>query len=150
MIVFTDSNGVIYDVGENTTGDESLNRIEITDENNPFAGWSKGKICCYKCQVIDGRVVMMTPAVDSRLIRNFDNDSKAIETITPYTVTKNAYIDDTEVVFTDVPDGNMSVYVKDNEGNYPLYTVERTGNIVTVHFDPLETVTTVTISVIGG
>lgn len=68
--------------------------------------------------------------------------------VTPYTVTKNAYIDDTEVIFTDVPDGNMSVYVKDNEGNYPAYTVERTGNIVTIHFEPLETVTTVTISVL--
>ena len=71
-----------------------------------------------------------------------------IAEITPYTVTKTAYIDDTEMTFTDVPDGNMSVFIKDSEGNYPSYTVERSGDRVTVSFEALEQITTVTISVL--
>lgn len=74
--------------------------------------------------------------------------TKKIDEITPYTLTKTAYIDDTELVFTDVPDGNMSVFVKDSEGNYPSYTVERSGDRVTVSFEALKQITTVTISVL--
>lgn len=66
----------------------------------------------------------------------------------PYTATQTAYIDDTEIVFEGVKEGNLSVYVKDKDGNYPDYTVERAGERVTVHFEPLENETTVTISII--
>lgn len=72
-----------------------------------------------------------------------------IEDLTPYTVAKTAYIEDTEIAFTDIPDGTMSVSVKDTEGNYPNYTTERTSDKVTIHFsEPLSKVTTVTISVL--
>lgn len=74
--------------------------------------------------------------------------SEHIAEITPYTVTKTAYIDDTEITFTEVPDGNMSVFVKDSEGNYPSYTVERSGDRVTVSFEALKQITTVTISIL--
>lgn len=75
-----------------------------------------------------------------------DDAVSGVERLTPYTETKTAYIDDTEIIFENVTEGNLSVYVKDSEGNYPNYTVERMGDRVTVHFEPLEYVTTVTIS----
>ena len=62
--------------------------------------------------------------------------------ITPTILTKTAYLDDTEVVFTDVPAGNMTVYFD------KPYTVERDNNIVRITFEPLEEVATVTISIL--
>ena len=135
MKIYVNAEGVIFDVGVNTTGDNSLREVEINDNGNPFSGWSKGKICCYKVAVQDGVVTMMTPAVDSRIIRNFD-------AVSPKTFTKTAYIEDTECIFTDVPEGNMTVFCPVN------YTVERMDNRVTVYFDPLEAVTEITISII--
>lgn len=67
MIVYVNSNGEIHDVG--TTTDETLSPVEIIDdEENPFHGWSDARICCYRVQVVEGRVVMMTPYVSSILI----------------------------------------------------------------------------------
>lgn len=71
-----------------------------------------------------------------------------VESMTPYTETKTAYILDTEVTFENVPAGNLTVYIKDSEDNYPNYTIERIQDRVTVHFDPLEYVTKVTISIL--
>ena len=79
MIVFTDSEGRIKDV--NTTSDSSLIPQEINDEDNPFNGWSVAKICCYKVQVKDGVVVMMTPYIDSRLIDYMDTLGKQNEAL---------------------------------------------------------------------
>lgn len=78
-----------------------------------------------------------------------DTASKVVE-LTPYTESKTAYIGDTSVIFLDVPEGNLSVYVKDIDGNYPNYTVERSAEGVAVYFEALENVTEVTISIIGG
>ena len=70
-----------------------------------------------------------------------------ISDITPYTQTKTAYIGDTEVSFC-IPKGNLSIFVKDSEGNFPTYTVEKTETGIKVVFEPLEYVTEVAISVI--
>jgi hypothetical protein len=69
------------------------------------------------------------------------------ESLMPYTETKTAYIDDTEVIFTDVPTGNLSVYLSDTNGGFPSFTVERVLDTIMVHFEPLEYVTKVTISI---
>ena len=66
---------------------------------------------------------------------------EAIKDLTPYTDTKQAYIGDTEAVFTNAPQGNLTVFM---DGDY---TVDREGGIITVHFEPLEEVTTITISI---
>lgn len=71
-----------------------------------------------------------------------DDTAIKVDDITPVTMTKTAYIDDTECIFTDVPTGNVSVYI-----GVP-HTVERDGDRVTVRFEPLEEVQTVTINVI--
>lgn len=68
---------------------------------------------------------------------------KSVSDITPYTETKTAYIGDTEVVFTNVPQGNLSVYFDTPTD----YSVERTKDAIAVTFDALDEVTTVTISV---
>lgn len=74
--------------------------------------------------------------------------TEKIDEITPYTLTKTAYIDDTEVVFESVPQGNLSVFVVDSENNYPAYTLERTADRLKVSFEPCTSITTVTISVL--
>lgn len=71
-----------------------------------------------------------------------DDTANKVTEITPWTATKTAYIEDTELTFTDVPQGNMTVYCPVN------YTVERMDTRATVYFEPLEEVTEITISII--
>lgn len=135
MTIYCNSEGVIYDVGENTTGDNTLIRYEVDDKDNPFATWKKGKILCYKVRVQDNHIVMMTPAVDSRLIRNFENTQA-------YKFTKTAYIDDTECIFENIPAGNVTVYC-----SVP-HTVEKQDGRVVVKFEALTEVIEITISIL--
>ena len=72
MILYVDSENRVRAV--NSTTDTSLTPLYV-DENNedfPFKGWSTAKICCYKVQVIDGMVTMMTPYRDSRTLEYID------------------------------------------------------------------------------
>lgn len=71
-----------------------------------------------------------------------DDTASRVTEITPWTASKTAYIDDTEVTFTDVPQGSMSVYMD------TPHTYVRDGSRVAVHFEPLEEVIEVTISII--
>lgn len=61
------------------TTDPNLTSLYIDDNENPFDGWSEAKICCYKVNVKDGIVMMMTPYVDSRLLDHFDQVGMATE-----------------------------------------------------------------------
>ena len=70
----------------------------------------------------------------------YDTANKVVE-LTPYTETKTAYIGDTECTFSDVPEGNLTVYL-----TIP-YTVERDMDRVTVYFEELAEVTNITISI---
>ena len=138
MILYVNDRKEVHDV--NTTSDPTLTPLEVTD--GTFDGWSDAKICCYKVEAVNGEVTGYTPYVDSRLIEHIDQLGKQTEAITPKQFTKTAYIEDTEVVFTGVPSGNMTVYC-----TVP-HTVERDGDRVTVKFEPLEEVINITISVI--
>lgn len=73
---------------------------------------------------------------------DMNGNRQSISNITPYTETKTAYIGDTTLVFTDVPNGNMIIYS-------PVeFTYERLADKVVVGFDePLEEVTEITISI---
>ena len=73
-----------------------------------------------------------------------DGNTSEIKTITPYTETKTAYIDDTELIFTNVPSGSW--YVSFNN-NVEATKVSKDGSNLIVEFEPLETVTEVTITV---
>jgi hypothetical protein len=138
MKIYVNERNEIHEV--NTCSDPSLIELEVTD--GTFDGWSEAKICCYKVSVLYGKVIMMTPYVDSRLIEHIDQLGRQTEAITPKQYTKTAYIEDTEVVFSGVPSGNMTVYC-----TVP-HTIERDGDRVVVRFEPLEEVINITISVI--
>ena len=70
-----------------------------------------------------------------------------VDIITPYTETKTAYLGDTQVQFIGVKLGNLSVFVENENGEFPKYTVERNADIITVYFEPLEYITNITISI---
>ena len=69
---------------------------------------------------------------------------QGISEVTPTTFTKTAYIGDTEVVFTDVPSGNLTVFTD----NLIEYTMAKDNDRVTISFEPLTEVTTITISIL--
>lgn len=73
-------------------------------------------------------------------------NSKA-DALTPTKYTKLGYIGDTEVRFFDVVDGDLSIYIVDTEGKTPFYSVTK-GDCICVSFpEPLNYVTTITISI---
>ena len=138
MTVYVNDRNEIHDVGSTT--DPKLTPIEVTDGS--LDDMSEALICCYKVTVVDGVVTMRTPYVPSTVLESIDRLGKQTEAITPKQFTKTAYIEDTEVVFSGVPTGNMTVYC-----SVP-HTVERDGDRVTVRFESLEEVINITISVI--
>ena len=78
MILYINNNGEIKDV-DNTT-DATLTPINVDDKKNPFKGWSVAKICCYKIEVKDGKIISRTPYVDSRIIEHIDSLGQGNET----------------------------------------------------------------------
>lgn len=142
MIVYVDDESKIRAVG--TTDDKTLTPLVINDEGNPFEGWSRAKICCYKVTVVDGVVTMMTPYIDSRLLEGIDMIGHQIDADGAYVVKKTAYIDDTEVVFKGAPEGSIRIAFSDPS---VAYTTTKDDNGITVTFQPLEEVTEVTLSI---
>ena len=71
-------------------------------------------------------------------------DRQSISAITPYTETKTAYYGESEKTFYDVPDGNVSVYFTDYDGDY---SVSRVSGRLTISFDTLTEQTDITISI---
>lgn len=80
---------------------------------------------------------------NSQIVSKTDDTFNKVEKITPTTYTKTAYIGDSEVVFTDVPSGNLTVFID----SMVAYNVSRDNGIVRVSFEPLEEVITVTLSI---
>lgn len=102
---------------------------------------------------IEKRLTNLENLVNS-LIKRINNDKfysdadsagirQSVSDVTPYTESKTAYIDDTEVIFENVPEGNLSVFTS----NGIAYQTERLNNSVVIRFAPLEEIITVTISV---
>lgn len=78
-------------------------------------------------------------------IGKVDDTSNRVTAITPYTETKTAYIGDTAVVFENVPQGNEIVFFSPN--NASAHSIERMADNLVITFEPLNEVTTVTISI---
>lgn len=104
---------------------------------------------------IETRVTNLENLVDSLVKSMYNNKTytdadiagvrKNVSEITPYKVTKKAYIDDTEVVFVSMPTGNISVFLDNPSLDYNVSVNHGT---ITVQFKkPLEEVTEVTISI---
>lgn len=77
-----------------------------------------------------------------------EEGANGVKTLTPYTASATAYIDDTQVIFSNVPSGNISVFMTDGEGQNVPYTVEYVNGSVVVMFDKRESLATVNISII--
>lgn len=75
MIIFVNSKNEIKDV--NFTSDETLTPVEVTD--GTFDSWSTARILCYKVEVADGHVMMLTPYVDSRIVEQLDKSGIVID-----------------------------------------------------------------------
>lgn len=73
-----------------------------------------------------------------------DDLTVQVSEITPYSDKKTAYIDDTEVVFDNVPSGALVVSFANGNTNY---SIERDGDTLIVSFAPLSEVTEVNIAV---
>ena len=145
MIIFTNSNNEIKDV--NSTNDVSLTGYVIDDSDNPFEGWSIAKICCYKATVNDGIVTMMTPYVDSRLLEHIDQLGKQTEAITPYTDSVKSYIGDDFAMFEVSKKGIINISCITETGKVIPTSYEINGSRITVRFEKLEEVATVTITI---
>ena len=86
----------------------------------------------------------MTPVINKA-----DSTSNKTDSLTPTILTKQAYIDDAEVVFNNVPNGNITVYVEDENGSFLNYSISRVTDMITVSFDrPLEYTATITLSIL--
>jgi hypothetical protein len=139
MILFVNENNEIKDV--NITSNKSLIPLYVNENNDmfPFKGWSIAKICCYKVNVQDGIITMMTPYVDSRMLEHIDQLGKEIEVVTPYEAKTTASVKETEVTFIGVPEGiSLITTVKDLEGHLIEHNTIKSGDIVKVTFEPLQ------------
>ena len=75
---------------------------------------------------------------------NLSELNEEIEALTPYTETKTAYFNESEKTFYGVPEGNVSVFFDNYNGDY---SIKRISNRVTISFDTLAQATNITISV---
>ena len=92
MKVYVDDNNCINAV--HTTDDATLTELSINDDANPFNGWSTAKICCYRVNVKDGMVTMMTPYVDSRSLDFIDMLGKENDQLKERVVENDVLLDD--------------------------------------------------------
>ena len=84
----------------------------------------------------------------AKLNKKINMVNSKVNAITPYTATKKAYAEDTKVVFTVYAQGKITAFVVDSLGNNLPCTVTRDNENVTVSFEPLENVATVTINIV--
>lgn len=81
---------------------------------------------------------------NTKEVSKTDSTANEVKAITPYTETKTAYIGDTEIIFDNVPSGNMSIFGLLSR----LYRVDRESDrVIITLLAPLEEVTEVTISI---
>lgn len=76
--------------------------------------------------------------------QSINNNIQSIEEITPYKTTATAYYGESEKVFYNVPQGNITVFWDNYNGDY---SVKRIEDRVTVSFDTLTDNATISIMV---
>lgn len=101
--------------------------------------------------IIEGlqqQITKLETRTDLMTVTMHNENADAIEAITPYMESKKAYIGDTSCIFNNVREGNVTAYMVTDSGLTMPTTIERSGSTVTVSFEALEEVATVTISVL--
>ncbi len=81
------------------------------------------------------------------LSRRISAVNNKVNDITPYTDSKTAYIDDTEVYFDIPKEGNISVFMVDGEGQNVPHTFEQVNGQIKVSFEKRVALATVTIQI---
>ena len=92
---------------------------------------------------IQSQIEALTTSVSNQQAQIDELNDSVIE-LTPYTETKTAYFNENEKTFYNVPEGNISVFFDNYNGQY---SVNRVSDRVIVSFDTLAQATNITISV---
>ena len=89
----------------------------------------------------------LAPSAIDRLNSRVSQLSSQVSAITPYTESKTAYIDDTQVSFNIAKEGNISVFMVDGDGQNVPFTYEQVNGQIVVSFEKRDSLATVTISI---
>lgn len=92
---------------------------------------------------IQSQIEALTSSVSNQQAQ-IDDLTDSVTELTPYTETKTAYYNEKEKTFYNVPEGNVSVFFDNYNGQY---SVNRVSDRVIVSFDTLAQATNITISV---
>lgn len=151
----------ISDVDDLLANAKTTTEIIFYDDNNSITDAFSG-VTFFALSVINGQDSVSVEFERSKDLRDLqeqiqatddkvntqgetlNNLSEQVSEMTPYTDTKTAYIDDTEVVFNGVPDG--ALLVSFSNGN-TSYSTSREDDSLTVGFTPFEELVEVTIIV---
>ena len=87
-------------------------------------------------------IVLRMSRSNTEEVSKREQTTAQVDSLTPYTDTKTAYIGDTEVVFQN-KQGNLLIYT---DKPFP-YSVDRNNDFIVVNFEPLEEVSQITISI---
>lgn len=85
----------------------------------------------------------LNPVIDKS-----DEAYNTASALTPTIYTKSAYIGDTEVIFDNIPSGQITVHAEDSEGHFPIFDMNKDGSTLTVYFEPLDNVAIFTVSIL--
>ena len=92
---------------------------------------------------ISNRMTEMNKRIDDVFVNMHNQSTQKIDEITPYTATQTAYYGESVKNFYDVPEGNVTVFWDNYNGDY---SVQRFDGGVNVSFETL-TVAEATISI---
>lgn len=88
-------------------------------------------------------LIVMVGKLRSNTNDDINGTRQSVANITPFTLTKTAYIDDTKVVFENAPQGEFTTH-----SPIPCLT-KREGDSIVVYFNnPIEELTDITISIL--
>lgn len=68
MILYLNNRGEIHAVGSTERTDLTKVELDETAIGFPFCGWSYTRICCYRIEIENGYITMMTPYVPTHMM----------------------------------------------------------------------------------
>ena len=139
---------------EDADGNETIDVYEDGEKIAIYNGYSNLFVACYVKEQGSISIELLNEDMQSQIDAigqeqdnqqgQIDSLNSTVNDITPKTMTEIGYIDDTSVTFTDVPQGKITVYFDGIEKDCEM---ERVENNLIVYFEPLEEVTSITISI---
>ena len=136
----TDQGFMMYDDNDEVMAD--LSRFKYIYKPNEYSEHSD------EIEAPLGSYEQLPPSPYDMIYRNISRLDGEINELTPYEFSQEAYIEDTECIFDNVPNGKINIKVIGEDGNYISYTIEKTDSSVIVKFDePLEQVASVILNV---